>query len=93
MYSELKSKGLEARLIAFRESPDLVRRTVTERGYVVPSLVDASGEVTGKLYGVFGPPTVYFVDRPGRLLARSAGPHDWAAPAARKLMDRLLSGN
>src|SRR5215813_12205149 len=71
MYSELKAKGLEARLIAFRESGDLVRRTVKERGYVVPSLVDASGDVTGRLYGVFGPPTVYFVDRQGRLLARA----------------------
>src|SRR5437879_13753298 len=63
MYSELKAKGLEARLIAFRESADLLRRTVKERGYVVPSLLDANGDVTGRLYGVFGPPTVYFVDR------------------------------
>ena len=93
MYSELKAKGLEARLIAFRESSDLVRRTVKERGYVVPSLVDASGDVSGRLYGVFGPPTVYFVDRQGRLLARGAGPHDWTSPAARKLMERLLGGS
>ena len=93
MYSELKAKGLEARLIAFRESTDLVRRTVQERGYVVPSLVDASGDVSGRLYGVFGPPTVYLVDRQGRLLARGAGPHDWTSPAARKLMERLLSGS
>jgi len=92
MYSELKGKGLEVRLIAFRESPDLVRRTVKERGYVVPSLVDASGDVTGRLYGVFGPPTVYFVDRQGRLLARGVGPHDWASPATRTLIERLLSG-
>jgi hypothetical protein len=92
MYSQLKAKGLEARLIAFRESSDLVRRTVKERGYVVPSLVDASGDVTGRLYGVFGPPTVYFVDRQGRLLARGVGPHDWTSPATRQLIERLLSG-
>jgi len=92
MYSELKAKGLEARLISFRESTDLVRRTVKERGYVVPSLVDASGDVSGRLYGVFGPPTVYFVDRQGRFLARGAGPHDWTSPATRQLIERLLSG-
>jgi len=92
MYTELRAKGLEARLIAFRESTDLVRRTVKERGYVVPSLVDASGDVTGRLYGVFGPPTVYFVDRQGRLLARGVGPHDWASPTTRALVERLLSG-
>src|SRR3989442_13026323 len=60
MYSELKAKGLEARLIAFRESADLVRRTVKERGYVVPSLLDANGDVTGRLYGVVGPPPALF---------------------------------
>src|SRR6266702_3540365 len=88
MYSELKAKGLEARLIAFRESADLVRRTVKERGYVVPSLLDANGDVTGRLYGVFGPPTVYFVDRQGRLLARGVG-HARAhrTPAERQLSD------
>jgi len=93
MYSELKAKGLEARLIAFRESAGLVRRTVKERGYVVPSLLDANGDVTGRLYGVFGPPTVYFVDRQGRLLARGVGPHDWASPATRALIVRLLNGS
>ena len=50
MYSELKAKGLEARLIAFRENADLVRRTVKERGYVVPSLVDASGDEIGRAH-------------------------------------------
>ena len=50
MYSELKAKGLEARLIAFRESADLVRRTVKERGYVVPSLLDANGFVLERLW-------------------------------------------
>src|SRR5256885_15214707 len=92
MYSELKAKGLEARLIAFRESADLVRRTVKERGYVVPSLLDANGDVTGRLYGVFGPPTVYFVDRQGRLLARGGGPPGWAAPATRALIERPPNG-
>src|SRR2546425_10450397 len=90
MYSELKAKGLEARLIAFRESADLVRRTVKERGYVVPSLLDADGDVTGRLYGVFGPPALYFVDRQGRLLARRGRPHHGAAPATRAPSDRLV---
>ena len=45
-------------LIAFREDPDLVRRTAEERKYVAPVLIDKSGDVTGRVYGVFGPPTV-----------------------------------
>ena len=36
MASELKGKGLEVVLIDFRENPELVRRTVKERGYTAP---------------------------------------------------------
>jgi peroxiredoxin len=90
LYSEFKGRGLEVLLISFRESPELVRRTVRERGYVAPVLVDESGDVTGLKYGVFGPPTVYVLDGQGRFLARGAGRHDWSSPAARKLMQDLL---
>jgi len=79
------------RLISFREDPALVRRTVAERGYVAPVLLDESGDVTGKAYGVFGPPTAYLVDRRGRLIARMVGPRDWDKPAARKLVQDLLA--
>ena len=41
----------------FREKPDRVRQVVRERGYVAPVLLDESGDVTGKAYGVWGPPT------------------------------------
>ena len=52
----------------FREKPDHVRQVVRERGYVAPVLLDESGDVTGKAYGVWGPPTAYFIDREGRLI-------------------------
>jgi hypothetical protein len=40
MASALKDKGLEVVLIDFRENPELVRRTVKERGYTAPASVD-----------------------------------------------------
>ena len=58
LYTDLKAKGLEVLLISFRENAALVKRTAAERGYVAPVLLDESGDVTGKLYGVWGPPTV-----------------------------------
>ena len=91
VYRDLKGKGLEVLLIDFREDPDLVRRTVKERGYTAPVLLDESGDVTGKLYGVWGPPTVYLVDRQGRLVGRATGPRPWDSPAGRRLIEALLA--
>ncbi len=92
LYSELRSQGLEVLLITFREDSELVKRTVRERGYVAPVLIDRSGEVTGRVYGVFGPPTAYFVDRRGQLVARIIGARDWSTPAARAFVEALLAG-
>ena len=57
----------------------------------MPLLLDASGDVTGRLYGVWGPPTVYLIDRQGRLVGRAAGGTDWSHPAARTLIRELLA--
>jgi len=91
LYRDFKAQGLEVLLIAFRESATDVRRVARERGYVAPVLLDASGDVTGRLYGVWGPPTVYLVDREGRLVGRAAGARKWDSPAARRLVQDLLA--
>ena len=91
LHREFRGQGLEVLLIDFRESPDHVRRVVKERGYTAPVLLDESGDVTGRLYGVWGPPTVYLVDRAGRLVGRAVGPRDWSTPAARTFIRELLA--
>jgi hypothetical protein len=78
------------RLINFREDAALVRKTVEERGYKAPVLLDLSGDVTGRLYGVWGPPTAYFVDREGRLIGRIVGPRPWESAPARAFIRALL---
>ena len=78
------------RLINFREDPDAVRKAVAERGYKPPVLLDTSGDVTGRAYGVWGPPTVYFVDRQGRLVGRVVGPRGWESPQARAFVQALV---
>ena len=87
----MKEQGLEVVLISFRESPDLVRRTVSERGYVATVLLDGSGDVTGRQYGVWGPPTAYLVDREGRLVGRMVGAKDWSGAAARDMLRAFVS--
>jgi AhpC/TSA family len=91
LYEELKPRGLEVLLVDFRESPSLVKRVVAERGYTAPVLVDETGDTTGRVYGVFAAPTVYLIDRQGRLIARGVGPRDWETPQARQLIRELLA--
>jgi hypothetical protein len=91
LHREFRSEGLEVLLITFRESADHVRRVVKERGYTSPVLLDASGDVTGRVYGVFGPPTFYLVDRQGRLVGRAVGRRDFSTPAARTFIRDLLA--
>jgi peroxiredoxin len=93
LYTDFREGGFEVLLISFREDPDVVRRTVQERGYVAPVLLDQSGEVTGKVYGVWGPPASYFVDRQGRLRGRISGPRPWASQAARDFVQALLDAS
>ena len=76
MASELKDKGLELVMIAFRETPELVRRTLKERGYTAQVLLDESGDITGRVYGVFGPPETYFIGADGIIAGRHIGPID-----------------
>lgn len=68
-----------------------MRRTVRERGYTSPVLLDESGDLTGRVYGVFGPPTIYLVDRRGQLIGRVAGPAKWDTPAARQFIQAVLA--
>ena len=89
-YTEFKDNGLEVLLVDFREAADLVRRTVKERGYIAPVLLDASGDVTGKSYGVWGPPTFFFVNRKGQLVGRGVGERGWDRPAAKVFLRALL---
>jgi hypothetical protein len=91
IYGDFKAKGFEVLLVDFREDPNLVRRTVKERGYTAPVLLDESGDVTGKLYGVWGPPTLYLIDRQGRLVGRATGPRPWDSPTGRRLIEALLA--
>ena len=76
--------------MTFRDSAETVKKAAHERGYVAPVLLDASGDVTGKLYGVWGPPTASFIDRKGQLIGRVIGARDWSAPAARTLIQSLI---
>jgi cytochrome c biogenesis protein CcmG, thiol:disulfide interchange protein DsbE len=91
LYQELRPRGLEVLLVDFREDLAHVRQVVAERGYVAPVLLDRSGDVTGRQYGVWGPPTVYVIDRAGQLVGHAIGARSWDGPVARDFLLALLA--
>lgn len=93
LYSEFKGQGLEVLQINIREGAELVKRTVRERGYVAPVVLDQTGDVAGRAYGVWGTPTVYFINRQGQLVGRMVGAHDWSRPQAREFIRALLQAD
>ena len=74
----------------FREDPAAVKKAVRERGYTAPVLLDQTGEVAGKTYGVWGPPTFFIADRKGQLVGRAIGARGWDSPAAKAFLRALL---
>ncbi len=78
-------------MVDFREDPVTVARAARERGYTGHVLVDQSGDTTGRVYGVFGTPTAYLIDRQGRLIGRIVGARDWNKPEAKKFLQELLA--
>ena len=90
LFETFRDRGLEVRLVSFREDPALVARTVEERGYKPPVLLDVSGDVTGRAYGVWGPPTVYLIDRQGQVVGRVIGARGWSSPQAHAFVQALL---
>jgi hypothetical protein len=90
LHAELQARGFLALLVNLGEDAGRVRQAARERGYVAPVLLDA-GRQLARHYNVVGTPTVYLVDRQGRLLGRAVGPSDWGSEAARRFIEKVLA--
>ncbi len=89
LYRELKGQGFEILAVNVKDKRNDALALVKELKLTYPILLDPDGEV-GLLYGAWGMPATYLIDRNGVVLARMWGPADWYSPAARKLIKALL---
>jgi DsbE subfamily thiol:disulfide oxidoreductase len=89
LYQEYKGKGLEIVAVNVKDKRPDALAFVKELKLNYPVLMDPEGEV-GLLYGAFGLPVTYLIDRKGVVLARLWGPADWYSPAARNLIKALV---
>jgi DsbE subfamily thiol:disulfide oxidoreductase len=89
LYKDFKGKGLEIVAVNVKEQRPAALAFYKKLQLTYPVLLDPEGEV-GLLYGAFGLPVTYLIDRKGTLLARLWGPADWNSPGARNLFKTLL---
>jgi DsbE subfamily thiol:disulfide oxidoreductase len=89
LYREFKDKGLEMLAVNVKDKRDDAMRFMKELKISYPVAMDPEGEV-GLLYGAWGMPTTYLIDRKGQVLARMWGPADWYSPGARNLIRTLV---
>ena len=89
LYREFKGQGFEIVAVNVKDKRPDALAFVKELKLTYPILMDPEGEV-GLLYGAFGLPTTYLIDRKGVVLARLWGPADWYTPTARNLFKTLL---
>ena len=72
------------------EKPDLVAGWVKSRGVTSIVLLDSANEAQ-KSYEIAYTPTVFLVDRQGRLVGKAIGERQWMGDQGRALLRALLA--
>ena len=89
LHREFSGQGLAVVAVNVKEKAPEATAFYKKLKLTYPMLLDPEGQV-GLLYGAFGLPATYLLDRKGTLLARLWGGADWHSASARQLMRALL---
>ena len=89
LYQEFKGKGFEIVGVNVKDRRTDALAFIKKLQITYPITLDPDGKV-GELYGAFGMPLTYLIDRKGTVLARLMGPADWYTPGARQLIKTLV---
>jgi thiol-disulfide isomerase/thioredoxin len=89
LYREFKGKGFEIVAVNVKDKRPAALAMAKDLNISYPIMMDPQGEA-GLLYGAWGMPTTYLIDRRGAVLARLFGPADWHSTEARNLIKKLL---
>lgn len=90
MQGELKGKGLVVLAVSIEESQAKVAAWVKRVGLPFPVFLDEDG-VMKRAWKVRSTPSVFLVDRQGRLIGKAVGTKPWTSPAGRALFAALLT--
>jgi peroxiredoxin len=89
VHQALRGPGLVVLAINLAEKRDVVTAFVKSRGLTFTVLLDANQEAE-RSYQIAYTPTVFLVDREGRLVGKAIGERAWAGEQGQTLLRRLL---
>ena len=87
---ELKDQGLVVLAVSMQEKPSTVSAWVKRTGLEFPVFLDQQGAMM-RAWRVTSTPTVYLIDRRGRVVGKAVGTKPWTSPRGRKLLTALLA--
>ena len=90
VHQELRDQGLVVLAINLAEKRDVVAAFVKSRGVTTTVLLDANKEAE-KSYQIAYTPTVFLVDRQGKLVGKAIGERQWMGEQGKALLLQLLA--
>lgn len=90
VHQEYKDQGLAILAINLGEDRDDLVAWVKRRKVTATVLLDPNGDVA-RGYAIAYTPTVFLIDRDGRLVAKSVGVRSWTGDAGRAVLRALMA--
>ena len=87
---ELKDQGLVVLAVSIKEPAATVGAWTKRVTLPFPVFLDEDGAMMSS-WRVASTPTVYLIDRKGRVVGKGVGTKPWTSPAGRKLLEALLA--
>jgi peroxiredoxin len=87
---EFKEQGLVIYAVSIKEPRDTVAAWTKKVNLGFPVLLDEEG-TAARAWRIQSTPTVFLIDRRGRVVGRAVGTKSWSSPAGRSLLKALLA--
>ena len=89
MHREFHDRGLAVVAVDIQEPREKVRTWVRDQKLSFTVVLDPDGQVT-QAYDVTATPTVFLIDRQGRLRGKALGTKPWTSSTGRALLTALM---
>ena len=90
VHQEFKDQGLTILAINLGEDKDELAAWVKRRKVTTTVLLDPNADVA-RSYAIAYTPTVFLIDRDGRLVAKSVGVRSWTGDKGRAVLRALIA--